>query len=552
MDKPFLTLPFLLAILILLLSSPSCSSSPPQSQNFIPIPVWYLDEEFRRQNEWPLNHGAKDRPPRICLALSGGGIRSAAFSVGILRGLQNQLENIDVISAVSGGGYAVGWLYASMNSNNEKQLSDVFSEEEIRRLTDKSAFIERKFDDIIPPTVTAPLRILENVLNSLYKTESPYHATSESGHYGLRYANAIADTFLNGNKNILLQDLLPLVQKRRLPLFLLNAGIYLPRGKSTLHALLFPTVEFSPLRNAGWAVGNLADQSKLKRQQLSWWLLDKLGLDTRRDPALLHDAMSFSGAAIDYHGNNGTAENLLSTLGLYLGRAVALEQVPIWYDSRFIYLTDGGYAENLGAASLIHRRCSQTLIVDAEYDPRFQFGAFVKLKRLLDKQNNIKINIPGLEELLKEGLLQSKNIDEHCEGGDCRKKPFTGKNPIYEGTVTIHDGKLMVKDKTGSFEEYSWPVTSVKVTYVKLSLDSDILVNSEIQNFYPPRLAKYITEHLSFKCSPQDLESCQSPFPQFDTWYQSYSSDQMEAYIDLGTFFVQHYLPDWVNSARSE
>jgi len=47
----------------------------------------------------------------VGLALSGGGIRSAAMSYGILQGLHqtNILPTIDSLSAVSGGAYVGSW-----------------------------------------------------------------------------------------------------------------------------------------------------------------------------------------------------------------------------------------------------------------------------------------------------------------------------------------------------------------------------------------------------------------------------------------------------------
>src|SRR5262249_52817327 len=46
------------------------------------------------------------------LALSGGGIRSATFALGLLQGMadRNILPWIDILSAVSGGGYIGSWL----------------------------------------------------------------------------------------------------------------------------------------------------------------------------------------------------------------------------------------------------------------------------------------------------------------------------------------------------------------------------------------------------------------------------------------------------------
>ncbi|HEY0207972.1 patatin-like phospholipase family protein, partial [Acerihabitans sp.] len=54
--------------------------------------------------------------PRIGLALSGGGTRAAYFSLGILSGLSRSgvLEHVDVISSVSGGGYAAYWYFARL------------------------------------------------------------------------------------------------------------------------------------------------------------------------------------------------------------------------------------------------------------------------------------------------------------------------------------------------------------------------------------------------------------------------------------------------------
>lgn len=52
--------------------------------------------------------------PRTALCLSGGGIRSGAFSLGILQGLAkyNLLDRFDYLSTVSGGGYIGSWLTA--------------------------------------------------------------------------------------------------------------------------------------------------------------------------------------------------------------------------------------------------------------------------------------------------------------------------------------------------------------------------------------------------------------------------------------------------------
>lgn len=65
---------------------------------------------------------AAGRNANLGLALSGGGIRSAAFAMGVMRGLsdtpspegdgRSMLDRIGYLSTVSGGGYAGGWYVA--------------------------------------------------------------------------------------------------------------------------------------------------------------------------------------------------------------------------------------------------------------------------------------------------------------------------------------------------------------------------------------------------------------------------------------------------------
>lgn len=57
----------------------------------------YAPEKTYLDDEWP---------PKLGLALSGGGTRAASFSVGVMKALEKQkiLDRVDVISSVSGGG----------------------------------------------------------------------------------------------------------------------------------------------------------------------------------------------------------------------------------------------------------------------------------------------------------------------------------------------------------------------------------------------------------------------------------------------------------------
>src|SRR5258707_1168823 len=66
--------------------------------------------------------------PRRGLALSGGGIRSATFNLGVLQALARAkvLRNFDFLSTVSGGGYVGGFFgaWVSRESNDINGVED--------------------------------------------------------------------------------------------------------------------------------------------------------------------------------------------------------------------------------------------------------------------------------------------------------------------------------------------------------------------------------------------------------------------------------------------
>jgi hypothetical protein len=71
---------------------------------------------------WPLSKPAqqaapaREGAPQRCLALSGGGIRSGAVSLGVLQGLHasQNLSTFEFVATVSGGGYPVYGLITQM------------------------------------------------------------------------------------------------------------------------------------------------------------------------------------------------------------------------------------------------------------------------------------------------------------------------------------------------------------------------------------------------------------------------------------------------------
>lgn len=73
---------------------------------------------------WSAVHALAEKPAALCL--SGGGIRSATFALGILQGLARAgiLQKFHYLSTVSGGGYIGAWLTAWIQ-NAERGLGEV-------------------------------------------------------------------------------------------------------------------------------------------------------------------------------------------------------------------------------------------------------------------------------------------------------------------------------------------------------------------------------------------------------------------------------------------
>ena len=68
-----------------------------------------LDSSEFKHDDFPERH---TRPARLAVAFSGGGIRSAAVNLGVIQALAKAgiLRQVHHMSAISGGGYILGWL----------------------------------------------------------------------------------------------------------------------------------------------------------------------------------------------------------------------------------------------------------------------------------------------------------------------------------------------------------------------------------------------------------------------------------------------------------
>src|SRR6266700_1231038 len=83
--------------------------------------------EIRLKAFWAAVHGLKEQ--RAALCISGGGIRSATFGLGVLQGLARGglLNKFHYLSTVSGVGYIGSWLSAWIK-NHPKGVDEVMAE----------------------------------------------------------------------------------------------------------------------------------------------------------------------------------------------------------------------------------------------------------------------------------------------------------------------------------------------------------------------------------------------------------------------------------------
>jgi hypothetical protein len=136
------------------------------------------DPETRLAAIYQLIHTLPDHERRAALCISGGGIRSATFGLGVLQGLAsyNLLDKFHYLSTVSGGGYIGSWLTAWIHRHAQgaqgvlRELtsfrpSKIDPEHEpVRRLREYSNYLTPNFGFLSADTWTWIAIYLRNLL----------------------------------------------------------------------------------------------------------------------------------------------------------------------------------------------------------------------------------------------------------------------------------------------------------------------------------------------------------------------------------------------------
>jgi hypothetical protein len=174
------------------------------------------DDELQaiKQNRESMN---KD-DPLMGLALSGGGIRSATFNLGVIQGLAEQkvFDKFDYLSTVSGGGYIGSWLSAWIYHKDQLKKDQESQPNKTQDFIKSNTSIQDDLSDSIDANseMAKPVKFLRNYSNYL---------TPRVGLFTMDTLSAVA----NYTRNLILNQsilILTLALVLMIPRFLQNWG----------------------------------------------------------------------------------------------------------------------------------------------------------------------------------------------------------------------------------------------------------------------------------------------------------------------------------------
>lgn len=501
--------------------------------------AWY------RENEWQFNKGDKTRPPKTCLCLSGGGIRSAAFSIGVLKALHQDgiLDKIDIISGVSGGSYALSWYYLQQHNENRNMKNELFTDQYQEELLQRSRMFtpaDMGFSQL-GNIILLPANFIFNHL---------FAFNLDTTIVRRNYESAIKRTF-HHDKNLTFPEALELIKRNDLPYFIINTSATIDYGPSHYGSKLANRVfEFTPLRfgSDGFGYSNDFPVSVGRAVAISGAGVDLASMTPGHIESTLVSSLNID---LGYHINNFNNKSSVH----YLKRFIPFYSLFNHYDKKgtHIYLTDGGHIENLGIYSLARRLCGKIIVVDATFDPHYQFEDYHKVKDALRNEMQVELEIKEIDKLLQEAELVERNHMMNVSYGNefsQQNKELTSRShfdcsaPVLHGSISY----FPVRMADNTIEQ-----RRIEVTYIKLSIDDSKFygfpttdsmadIYRDARRYYGDQLVHYYVESkLNNNCG-ELIFDCE--FPQYTTYDQDYTHEQFAAYINLGYHIVRNEISE--------
>jgi predicted acylesterase/phospholipase RssA len=464
--------------------------------------IW--ESERRRMLGQP-SEAADAKSPALCLAMSGGGVRSAAFQLGALQGLAEigLLEEVDVASAVSGGSYPLAWLITDQDSSRKALRSEAALEKLDGRFSWSASTIEGTAG-ALSAILTQPLRWLSSRLS----TTSIPDPTYAHYHYAqlLRAAYALEDRTLSSF----------VATRRPFPIFVATARL----GEKG------PCANGAPEERPFFGEAGRLQRSVFEMTPFGGGS-EQLGFSGRfPDDVSLPMTVATSGAALDdpYSNYCQALRDIGVTLGIRLGRW----RPEIGWSSPEargepsgpLHLSDGGFSDNLGLHPLVRRSCQRILVVDATWDPHLTFDHYQRLREALLRQEGVSLESDALSKL---ATAHSDSCKEKG-GPDCfvRAKPEDGASGPTAGRLAadaVFAGALRIPGGT-----------TAAFQYVKLAVDEAHL------DQYPRPLRRTINRRAG---KARDKTARERLFPFIPTSNQRLSADDFMALRLLGCYLVE-------------
>lgn len=525
------------------------------------VKLW--EQSYARERAYYLNPKAEgDKTyPRVCLSFSGGGIRSAAYSIGVMKGLHALagkdgapfLHQIDILSGASGGAYALTWYYVNQLEPNPTNRGDLFALPAQQYLRDNADFIAPFTVGVaaVGDTALIPLNLFANGVFGWHWNTS-FLATSA-------YELAIQKSF-HGGRNTTFPKLNALIQEKRLPFFVIGTTARIDDDRFHNAALLSKSIfEFTPLGFGSDGLGHSRPDDDF--------------------PVTVSEAVEISGAAWDASQSlSGTSQKVAgSALNQDTGRFLTNRQVdrswlkklgywaspfPLYFFNRAytmdqygarLYLSDGGHSENLAAFPLVRRVCENIILVDAEYDPNYTFEAYFKLKEALGRELSVAtkldpqpahLNLAGSVDDIHMAVERQRTLDNVNDSNwiaPITKQYFSGRQPVMSGTIST----IPLTFPSGVIRK------DLKLTYIKLALDEEEFRNvtgptkEALMTKYGKEVVTYVDSVLTNDCELRPrvfawFKKC--TFPHYPTTYQNYAESQFAAYVKLGECIVLNHL----------
>lgn len=425
-----------------------------------------------------------------CLAMSGGGIRSGAVSLGALQTLHatGALKRYPLLSTVSGGGYPVYGLLYRMIANGV-ELADLLDNES-RYFTD----VERNSSFISgTPLATevflqGPLGVPLSLIGRTHASLQPY------------YIAAIHQTFVGESRPIFGQPLLIRAKRIRqmqqfpVPIFgtSYKKGATPPRPDHEYHYRDF--FELSPFDSGAPAIGYFP---RFARQ---------VGLA---------QAVAMSAAGIDTPKKDMSAPWFVKAMNFGLGSSFNAPTAS--GDKQVFYLSDGGFIENLALLPLLRHGCTDILAFDnsGDTEPDKTFDTWQQFEKHIGEGEE-----PGWR------ITQPLALAGTRDGVDKARTPWTLAGHIWDAELANGERRVHIR-------------------LVKLGIDRDKLSR------YPAPVREFAKQNWlgrKFECTGAGLGST-CPFPQESTARQEFLPEEFRAYRYLGQWLTAQALcappPDW-------